>query len=90
KRQNVEDLLMIFTDKVTVKFTQVDGRTDTLRGRWCKECKEDAAFVKLHGKRKAFFTGGNSTCRQHIRVHYKVYKERCSAENIKENHHAIP
>ena len=29
-------------------------------------------------------------CRQHIRVHYKVYKERCSAENIKENHHTIP
>ena len=39
KRKNVEDLLMIFTDKVTVRFTHVDGHIETLRGRWCKECK---------------------------------------------------
>ena len=42
------------------------------------------------GKRKAFFMGGNSTCRQHICCHYKVYKERCEAQKISENHHAIP
>ena len=42
------------------------------------------------GKRSAFFTGGNSTCRAHIRCHYKVYKERCQEKEIPENHHAIP
>lgn len=42
------------------------------------------------GKRSAFFTGGNSTCRAHIRCHYDVYKERCKENNIPENHHAIP
>jgi hypothetical protein len=48
------------------------------------------------GKRSAFFTGGNSTCRAHIRSHYKkkkhynVYKERCKEKRIPENHHAIP
>ena len=42
------------------------------------------------GKRSTFFTGGNSTCRAHIRGHYKVYKERCQENGIPENHHAIP
>jgi hypothetical protein len=42
------------------------------------------------GKRTAFFTGGNSTCRAHIRCHYDVYKQRCKEKNIPENHHAIP
>ena len=26
--------------------------------------------------------GGNSTCHQHIRCHYEVYKERCEAQKI--------
>ena len=42
------------------------------------------------GKRSTFFTGGNSTCRAHIRGHYDVYKERCKEKDILENHHAIP
>ena len=41
-------------------------------------------------KRSAFFTGGNSTCRAHIRSHYYVYRERCKEKGIPENHHAIP
>jgi hypothetical protein len=40
--------------------------------------------------RKAFFVGGNSSCRTHIRQHYTIYKERCQRLNIPENHHAIP
>jgi hypothetical protein len=47
-------------------------------------------FVKLNGKRKAFFKGGNSSCRFHIRVHYKIYKERCEKADIPINHWAIP
>lgn len=42
------------------------------------------------GKRGAFFTGGNSTCRVHICSHYNEYKERCKEDDIPENHHAIP
>jgi hypothetical protein len=40
--------------------------------------------------RKAFFTGGNSSCRAHIRQHYDTYKTRCKEANVPENHHTIP
>ena len=42
------------------------------------------------GKRSAFFTGGNSTCRAHICCHYDIYKQRCDKKDIPVNHHAIP
>jgi hypothetical protein len=40
-------------------------------------------------QRKAFFTGGNSTCQAHIQQHYTLYKEHRKEGNIPENHHAI-
>ena len=39
--------------------------------------------------RAAFFLGGNSTCRTHIRKHYEIYKARCQDGNIPENHRAL-
>jgi hypothetical protein len=39
---------------------------------------------------KAFFRGGNSTCRQHIRCHYTLYSKLCAEAGIEENHWAIP
>ncbi len=42
------------------------------------------------GERAAFFTGGNSSCRAHIRQHYKLYSQQCKVKNIPENHYAIP
>jgi hypothetical protein len=42
------------------------------------------------GQRAAFFTGGNSSCRAHIRLHYTTYQERCNEKDIPINHHAIP
>lgn len=50
----------------------------------------DEKFIILHGKRKAFFKGGNSTCRLHIRQHYKLYKERCEEKKIPLHHWVIP
>jgi hypothetical protein len=47
-------------------------------------------LMKRHGKAKAFFTGGNSSCRHHIRQHYQLYKERCKAAKVPEHHWAIP
>jgi hypothetical protein len=44
----------------------------------------------MYGKRKAFHTGSNSSCRQHIRQHYDEYKKRCKEEKIPEHHWAIP
>lgn len=44
----------------------------------------------IKNERTVFFTGGNSSCWVHIRQHYDIYKERCKAGNIPENHHAIP
>jgi len=52
--------------------------------------REDMKFIKLNGTRKAFHMGGNSSCRQHIRQHYALYKERCEKANIPVNHWAIP
>jgi hypothetical protein len=49
-------------------------------------CKE-AAKENL---KKAFFTGGNSSCCAHIRQHYEIYKAQCKDGDIPENHHAIP
>ena len=40
--------------------------------------------------RKAFFKGGNSTCRFHLRQHYERYKEKCVAADVAINHWAIP
>jgi len=52
--------------------------------------RDDEAFIKLNGKRKAFHKGGNSSCRFHIRQHYKLYKEKCEATDVPINHWAIP
>jgi hypothetical protein len=46
--------------------------------------------VKSKGLRKTFFTGSNSSCRQHIRQHYDQYKKRCEDAKIPLNHRAIP
>jgi len=40
--------------------------------------------------RKAFLTGGNSTCRQHIRQHYQYYSDKCKEAGIPESEHCIP
>ena len=50
----------------------------------------DEKFIKTHGKRKAFFKGGNSTCRLHICQHYELYEKKCKKENIPVHHWAIP
>ncbi|KAF8871098.1 hypothetical protein BD779DRAFT_1429365, partial [Infundibulicybe gibba] len=47
-------------------------------------------YILRFGKRKCFHVGGNSSCRTHIRRHFKEYKERCEADNIPLNHHALP
>lgn len=51
----------------------------------CDEC-----FIRVHGKRKAFHKGGNSSCRMHVRQHYQLYKSRCEKADIPINHWAIP
>ena len=55
-----------------------------------KKIRNDERFIKLNGRRKAFFKGGNSTCRLHIHQHYELYKEKCAKGNIPEHHWAIP
>jgi len=52
--------------------------------------RADEQFVKLHGKRKAFHKGGNSSCHMHIRQHFDLYKEKCTKEDIPINHWVIP
>jgi len=50
----------------------------------------DEAFVKAHGKHKAFHKEGNSSCHAHIHQHYNLYKQKCEKGNILMNHWAIP
>ena len=50
----------------------------------------DEEFIKLHGKRKAFFKGGNSSCCLHIRQHFELYKDKCEKGNIPLHHWAVP
>lgn len=50
----------------------------------------DEHFIKVHGKRRAFHKGSNSSCRVHIRQHYDLYKEKCEEADIPVNHWAIP
>jgi len=52
--------------------------------------RNDPEFLTAEGKRKAFHTGGNSSCRAHIRQHYDLYKDLCKQANITEQHWAIP
>jgi hypothetical protein len=52
--------------------------------------RDDISYIQKNGKRKAFHVGSNSSCRQHIRGHYTLYKERCAELGLKESHHAIP
>jgi hypothetical protein len=49
----------------------------------------DKKVIEESGIRKAFISGGTSTCRVHIRQHYQIYSERCKAKGIAENHHAL-
>jgi len=53
-------------------------------------CRKDEVFVVKHTLRKAFHVGSNSSCRQHIRSHYELYKACCAEQNIPEHHHAVP
>ncbi|KIM57751.1 hypothetical protein SCLCIDRAFT_69324, partial [Scleroderma citrinum Foug A] len=90
KKWNTSDLLTIFLDTVTVKFTKMDGSSETLQGRWCMVCRDNAAYVAKYGKWKTFHLGSNSACQQHIHLHYKLYQQQCTEQNIAENNHAIP
>jgi len=58
--------------------------------RYLQKYRADGELVKKHRKRKAFHTGGNSSCRAHIRKHYELYKQQCKDGDILENHHALP
>ena len=75
---------MVLSLQVSLQLEKHKAKTSLL---WARN---DSDFVKLNGKRKAFFKGGNSSCRFHIRGHYEIYKERCEKAAIPINHWAIP
>jgi hypothetical protein len=39
KKDMAKDILLIFTDKVDVKFIKKAGITEQLTGRWCNLCR---------------------------------------------------
>ncbi|KAI0269521.1 hypothetical protein BGY98DRAFT_937844 [Russula aff. rugulosa BPL654] len=81
KSDTTKDLLTVFSDLVTVNFKKGDTMTN----------KKGANKGLLKGgEKRAFFTGGNSSCQAHIRGHYEIYKEQYKDGNIPENHHTLP
>ncbi|KAF8235080.1 hypothetical protein L208DRAFT_1139183, partial [Tricholoma matsutake] len=90
KKEKANDLRLIFTDLVTVKFLRKNDTLETKRGRWCNTCRNDKEFVEKNSQRKAFHTGSNSLCHLHIHQHYTQYQELCKQENIPEHHWAVP
>jgi hypothetical protein len=50
----------------------------------------DPKAIKARGLWKCFFTGSNTSCRQHICQHYGIYQEQCKKMGIPENNRAIP
>ncbi len=92
----------MFSDRKTVKFTS-GTTTDVETGRWCLTCKSvmgkctNASNLPFYREkppkgdiRNAFFLGGNSSCRLHIRSHYNEYEQKCKEAGVERNHHAIP
>jgi hypothetical protein len=73
-----------------VPFMQVSGNSTTRQQAGLSRTIRTNKHVIKGGEKKAFFTGGNSSCRAHICQHYEIYKERCKDGNIPENHHALP
>ena len=52
--------------------------------------RTDPNIVKSKGLRKAFFSGSNTSCRQHICQHYAIYQQRCQEQDLTENYRAVP
>ena len=90
QKDQAKNLWLIFTDRIKVKFILKDTSVKELTGCWCNICKwviilqfkflpgfdrNNEQFTAKHGKRKAFLTSGNSSCRQHIRQHYPIYQQ---------------
>ncbi|KIM65450.1 hypothetical protein SCLCIDRAFT_79034, partial [Scleroderma citrinum Foug A] len=89
KKRQADDLLTIFSEHLTVKFTHSDGHVEVVTGRWCNECRSDPEFLVKYGRQKVFHIGSNSSCCQHIRSHYTQYHECCAERKIPENHYAV-
>jgi hypothetical protein len=52
--------------------------------------REDQDLIEKSGKCKAFHTGSNFLCHQHLHQHYEIYQKRCKEAKIEEHHWAIP
>jgi hypothetical protein len=90
---NVEVKKKLKNKRAVVSYMQVSATiyyTSMAAGFLCTTRANFRANKAITNEKKAFFVGGNSTCWAHIRQHYNIYKERCKAGNIPENHHAIP
>jgi hypothetical protein len=73
-----------------LQVSEVVTVTQECNVTYSEKCRDDERFLKLQGMRKAFFKGGNSSCRLHLRQHFVLYKERCEKAGVPINHWAIP
>ena len=45
RKEKTKDLLLIFSDITTVNFNFKNGSRNTLKGRWCYECKLSIIYI---------------------------------------------
>ncbi|KAH9180291.1 hypothetical protein EDB89DRAFT_1900232 [Lactarius sanguifluus] len=89
KADSTRDLLLVFSDSKKVIFKTSRGLREALKGRWCNLCRKDAGGNKKL-LQKSFFTGSNTSCRQHIRQHYEFYSQQCKEKGIEESERCVP
>ncbi|KAF8867431.1 hypothetical protein BD779DRAFT_1464554, partial [Infundibulicybe gibba] len=91
KADSSRNIWLMFTQKVTVRFTTPQGLSTTCVGSWCKTCKADTKFVAESGLRKCLHLGGNSSLRAHIRSrHWDLYESLCKENGISPNKICMP
>ena len=76
---------MVYCVQVSIGYKRVQKETTLTHGN-----REDKDFVAREGKQKAFLKGSNSSCRQHARKHWGIYKKKCEDAEIPVHHWAIP
>ncbi|KAI1793590.1 hypothetical protein LXA43DRAFT_1092759 [Ganoderma leucocontextum] len=89
--EQARDLRTIFSDPPEKRMVNHERTKHEERGRWCTLCWDSKKLKKTKGDGAGWYTGGNSTCRRHIRAaHYAEYQKRCEEAGLEEDWQAVP
>ena len=63
---------------------------DTFINQNTNENRGDDDLTKREGSQKVFLRGSDTSCRQHARKHWAVYKRKCEDAEVPVHHWAVP